>query len=305
MSFGAVLVIKHHITVGALAACTLLSGKALQPLAASINIVHNFKVILNSEYDLNKTSRLFEVSAVDIVKPTSTTQVPNLSEAFDFQVEDLSFHYPPDDKCTHLLENINLTMKQGEIIALTGDDEAGKRTLLKLFAGQLEPVQGNIIFLGKYLNQYSNTELFSKVSYISQKIEIFSGSILENITMFREELNQKACELVKSLGFQTEIDRLSKGFHTMIGVNVKEHLPTGLNRLISIARGFLFNPKLVLLDKVSVGLDVKSNICLQKYIETYKQQAMIIMITHRPAWLDMADRVYQIKNHHLIKINKH
>ncbi|MCF6776441.1 ATP-binding cassette domain-containing protein [Thiotrichales bacterium 19X7-9] len=291
VAFGAISVINGNLTVGGLAACTLLASRVLQPVGRSIGIWHRLGTIKQAEQSIQD---------LDSLQPMVTVDTPITDKKIQGHLQLNNINIKIENNL--LFNNLSIDIKPNEIIAITGANLSGKSTLLSILAGLVKPTSGEVLLDGEPIDHYDPEFLAKHIAYLPQSSVIFSGTVLENITMFRPEYDQRALSIAEKLGLDIIINRLPQGFDTPLGNTVTELLPSGINQLITIARSLLKGPEIILFDEANTTLDLASDNKCQQLLETYKDQATIIMITHRPSYLRLSDRQIEIKNHQLHEV---
>ena len=194
VSYGAMLVIDGSISVGALAACTTLAGRAVQPILRLFIVQSQ-----GANVELAR-GRLAEV--LSLPQDNSTGDKKAVSIAGNIEIVDLEFSYP--DSRRPIFAALNLTIPAGSICGITGLDLAGKSTLTRLIAGELAPTNGWIRIDRYDLNGIFRDQLKSQVAYVSQERTLFEGTILENIAMFRSAAaTEEALSAARLIGLET------------------------------------------------------------------------------------------------------
>lgn len=291
VAFGAMFVIQGNLTIGGLAACTLLSSRVLQPVSRSIGLWHRFKSITQAEDSISSIFALKQDKRAIKIKDE------NMQIEGNYHLEDVSFSYNQIE----LFKSISFEIKQGDTVAILGNNLSGKSTLLMMLAGLTYPTEGKIKLDGQSIFNYSSEILAEKISYLPQSSSIFSGTVLDNITMFRPELNDKAIKTAEEIGLDVIINRLPQGFETVLGESIAELLPSGVNQLITIARGLIIDPKIILFDEANATLDLQSDQKINNVLLSYKGKSTIIMATHRPSLIKNANLKLHIQNKKIFK----
>ncbi|MBF0420787.1 MAG: ATP-binding cassette domain-containing protein [Magnetococcales bacterium] len=290
VAFGAILVVEHQLTIGGLSACTMLSGRALQPLQRAVGIWTRFQTIRLAK---DRVAKIFELPIDESMdKPPIPKVVGRLT------LEDASFGF--DDKKPPLLHDLNLDVAPGEIIGISGDNGSGKTILLWLMMGALRPTKGRVLIDGYDLATHNVRSIKDSVSYLPQVGMLFRGSILENIHMFRNQYVNEAIHVAKLLELEEFVSKLPKGFETVIDDGADESIPRGIKQRITLARSLVTHPKVVLFDEANTGVDGRGDENLKNVLLGMKNQATIILISARPSLLSLANRSFLLKNGTLI-----
>ena len=290
---GSLLVIDGTLTMGGLAACTLLSGRAMQPLQRAMGAWTRFQDV--------RIARKRFLSILNLeVDPTAQIEQPKLQGDEVLELNDVSFAYRPDDRM--VLRNINLSVAPGKAIAIRAEGNGnGRTTLIQLMAGELIPTSGTIKLGEHDLIDLSPVIKSKALSYLPSKGSVLKGTILENITMFRPKRTQAALELSRRLGLDQIAARLPRGYETIVGDSVSDILSQGVLQRISLVRGLAPQPLFVLFDEANSAIDGTGDIELRKILEETKARAGLILISHRPSLLKLADETYELKDGQLIR----
>ncbi|MFQ5971147.1 MAG: peptidase domain-containing ABC transporter [Alphaproteobacteria bacterium] len=284
---GAVFVMRGQLTLGELSACTLLAGRSVQPLLRGLRLWTQFQGLTVA---LERFSQLFRYppESVEELEPA-----PPLNDAITF--EDVTFSHEPESP--RLLDRVNLRITQGEILAITGDSGNGKTTFLSLIAGILSPTEGRILYDGRDIACYDRGTLRGRIAYIPQSPDLFQGSLMDNLTMFQGpgEIGSSVAA-AKQLGLDTIISRLPAGYDTRVGDSVEDEISDGLKQLVVTARGLAKRPDIILFDAANSAVDFASDNALRTTLLGLKDQATIVLVSHRPSLLAIADRLYRLEN---------
>lgn len=214
-------------------------------------------------------------------KPTLNTGI---------ELEDVTFGYGE----TPVLERFSMSAPAGAFTVLSGASGAGKTTITDLILGLHEPQGGAIRLDGVSLAEIDLQAWRSMVGYVPQELGLFHESVLTNVTLgdptITEEQVVKALELADAWDF---VKTLPEGVHTNVGERGAT-LSGGQRQRIGLARALVLDPKLLILDEVSSALDPETEAEICANIRNLAGQRTIIAITHRPIWINVADRVYQV-----------
>jgi len=183
------------------------------------------------------------------------------------------------------------------MVAICGNTGAGKSTLIKLIAGMYRPQAGSFSIDNLDIRQLNTMDLRRAISYVPQITSMFHGSIaqnmrLNNILATDKDLHKAAEEA----GVLDDILALPEGFDTRIGDNTSDHLPPGFLRALSMARAFVNPAKILLLDEPGASLDDESDQRLIKQLKKLKRSHTIIMISHRPSHIRIADKAVMMEH---------
>lgn len=291
VAFGTVLVIDGSLSIGGLAASTLLAGRSLQPLLRASGVWSRYQNIRVAQGRFNDIFAL---------PPESAAGLPAMPEIKgEITFSDVHFSYESDGPA--ILEGANLTIAAGASISICGQNGRGKSTILWLIMGALRPTQGQVSIDGYDLKEFDLTSLKRQIAYLPQQGALFQGTILENLSMFRgDEFDEAAMRAARTLGFDERITRLPMGYETMVANGSVDGLPGGIKQRITIARALVNQPPLILFDEANTSLDRPGDEALKKALEELKGQCTIVIVSHRPSLLNLADTVYELRDGHLV-----
>lgn len=290
VTVGAALVIQGALSIGALACTTLLTSRLAQLTARSIPVLLERQT---SEFAMDRASSLL-VLQPDIDRPT--TEVDQIEGSV--QIDDVTFSY--DLSAPPLMTVDKLRIAANEVIGIKGGQSTGKSTLLKLIAGELQPQTGHVSIDGIDMQSALQRQLQQHIRFVRNQSHMFQGTILENITMFEGgPAVLRAKSNARLIGLEKAINRLPAGFNTKIGAGASSVLPSGMLQQIMIARALTAEPKILLFDEANSSLDLASDKALIEGLKQLRGQMTQILITNRPSLLQIADRVFEIKDGHL------
>lgn len=210
---------------------------------------------------------------------------------YDIEFKNVSFAY---DKDTPVLKDVSFTAKQGEVTALVGVSGSGKTSVLRLISRLYDYDGGSILIDGRDIKNISTDSLFKDISIVFQDVTLFNTSILENIRLGNEKAGdeevKKAARLANCMDF---IEKLPEGFDTKIGENGAE-LSGGERQRLSIARAFLKDAPILILDEISASLDVDNEKKIQDSLNNLIKNKTVIIISHRLKSIEKVDKIVVI-----------
>ncbi len=279
--FGAQLVMNGHISVGQLITFNTLLSYFTNPLENIINL----QTKLQSAKVAN--NRLNEVYLVESEFSNSQTLTDSQFLTGDIRFKDLSYKYGFG---RDTLSDINLTIKQGDKVSLVGISGSGKTTLAKMIVNFFEPYKGRITINNNDLKLIDKKTLRQHINYLPQQAYIFSGSILENLTLGANQLISqediiRACEIAE---IRQDIEQMPMGYQTELSDGAG--LSGGQKQRIALARALLTKAPVLILDEATSGLDVLTE---KKVIDNLMAMAdkTIIFVAHR---LSISERTNQV-----------
>lgn len=287
--FGVYLISEGTLTMGALIACTILSGRAIAPMAQVAGLFTRYYQSVNALKSLNQVMQL----KTDIDKQEKYLHRPNLEGSIEFK--DVSFHYSNEN--IKVLNKINFKVKQGERIAIIGTIGAGKSTIAKLIMRLYSPTDGSIFVGDVAQDQINPADLRYQIGYVPQDIVLFYGSVKENISFGAAHVDDRAILTAAHIaGVDTFVKKHPEGYDLQVGERGK-NLSQGQRQTIALARALLLSPKLLVLDEPCASMDVISErrIC-QNLMQLVEKNKTLIITTHKLSMLSMVDRVLVIDN---------
>jgi ATP-binding cassette subfamily C protein CydC len=269
----------NGIYLASLALATVASFEAVLPLSSATQQ-------LGSSQEAGK--RLFEiVDASPSVR--DTTVVSPTPQSYDIAVRKLSFRYASDAPLA--LENVSFTLPQGQCLALVGPSGAGKSTIINLLLRFWDYEQGSILLGGYELRDYCQQDLARLVSVVSQDTHLFNTTIRENLLLAKPEASQQELEQAAQYAcIHDFIESLPQGYETRIGEQGL-CLSGGERQRLALARAFLKDAPLLILDEATANLDALTEQDVLHAIQTLRQGRTTLMITHRLTGLAMANQI--------------
>lgn len=220
---------------------------------------------------------------------------PNLNIPYQIELQDVSFRYPEAEKNT--LSHINLTIRQGEKLAIVGLNGAGKTTLIKLICGFLDPTEGKVLLNNINIKMYNRRDYYQLFSAVFQDFSVLDVTIAENIAQTDENINTELMEhCINQAGLTEKIKRLPNGVKTHIGKVFEDgiELSGGELQRLMLARALYKNAPIIILDEPTSALDsIAESEIYNKYNELTNGR-MAVYISHRLASTRFCDRIILI-----------
>ena len=247
---------------------------------------------------------------IELLEAESLIQAPavpaKLVDAFTGQLDfkSVSFAYPsrPD---TLALDEVTLTVRPGESLALVGPSGAGKSTLLDLVLRFYDPLKGNLTLDGVDVRDLTPTELRSHIAIVSQQPALFTGSVIDNIRFGRPDASLDEVRAAAESAFASEfIELLPQGYDSFLG-EAGVRLSGGQRQRLAIARAILNDPEILLLDEATSALDAESERKVQIALEKLMNGRTSLVIAHRLATVMNVDRIAVLENGRLIATGTH
>ncbi|ACK71911.1 cyclic nucleotide-regulated ABC bacteriocin/lantibiotic exporter [Gloeothece citriformis PCC 7424] len=296
--YGATLVIQDQLTIGQFVAFNMLIGKVLSPVLSLANLWDELQEVLIS---VERLDDIFS-TAPEEVPGNPMLILPPLKGEVKF--EKVSFRYDTDQE-RNTLENISFEVKAGQTIAIVGRSGSGKSTLVKLLQGLYLPDQGNIWIDGHDIRHVSPQSLRSQLGVVPQDCFLFSGTIVENITLYRPEYTlEQVVEVAKLAEAHGFIQGMPLGYNTKVGER-GANLSGGQRQRIAIARALLGNPKILILDEATSSLDTESERRFQENLTSLRRNRTTFIIAHRLSTVHHADCILVLDRGILVEKGTH
>lgn len=210
---------------------------------------------------------------------------------FGIELQEVSFGYNDDHQ---VLKKVSFCAEQGEVTALVGMSGCGKTSILRLVSRLYDYDRGKISISGKDLKEISTRTLFDNISIVFQDVTLFNASVLDNIRIGRENATTEEIKEASRLANCDDfINRLPQGYDTIIGENGAS-LSGGERQRLSIARAFLKNSPIILLDEISASLDVDNEQKIQQSLNQLTKNKTVLIISHRLKSIENADKIVVI-----------
>jgi ATP-binding cassette subfamily C protein LapB len=283
---GVFLIFDGELTVGALIACTILTGRAMAPLSQVAGILTRFNQSMVSLRTLDN------VMNMPIERPAGKQFVhrPNLRGAIEFR--DVSFTYPNQEILA--VENASFAIKPGERVGVIGKIGSGKSTIEKLILGLYEPSQGSIRIDGTDIKQVDPADLRRNIGYVAQDIFLFFGSVKDNIAMGAPYVDDAAIlRAARISGVDSFISKHPHGFDLQVGER-GENLSGGQRQSIAIARALVRDPSILILDEPTSAMDKGSEDWFISRLKETMEGRTLIVVTQRVSLLTLVDRLIVI-----------
>lgn len=211
--------------------------------------------------------------------------------SYDIEFDKVSFSY---DKDTEVLKNVSFTAKQNEVTALVGVSGCGKTSILRLMSRLYDHDGGSIRIGGLDIKELSTKSLFEKLSIVFQDVTLFNTSVLENIRIGKKTAtDEEVIQAARLANCEEFIRRLPEGYKTMIGENGAT-LSGGERQRLSIARAFLKDSPIIILDEIAASLDVENEKKIQDSLNRLILDKTVIIISHRLKSVENADKIVVI-----------
>ena len=282
---GAGFVINNKLTTGDWLSFFTLLALFSTPLSQIANIGKEVRS------GLVIATRIFEI--IELEDEWTNKSGKNIPNTFKYiSLENIFFKYPNRQ---NLLDNFSIQIDTGSIVALYGKNGSGKSTVTSILTSLYNSDSGIITIDGTDIKEYSLKEWRNMISIVPQKLEILTGTILENIVPGDTNIDFKYLyQIIDELELTNFFKILPKGIETILTEN-SSLISRGEQQRIAVARAIYRRPKLLILDEATASLDANSESNILKMVLKMKEQGcMILMITHRESDLEIADKIVRL-----------
>lgn len=278
-ALGAYLVITGEGTPGILVACTILLGRALAPVE---QVVGSWRVLAEGRLAFSRLSELLG----DAERQPERMTLPAPSGRLHAQ--GLVFRPPQSERM--ILAGVSLSLEPGESLAITGPSGAGKSTLVRLLTGLWKPNAGAVRLDHVDLAQWPREALGPWLGYVPQDVELFAGTVADNIARLGEVDADKVVQAAQRAGVHELILALPEGYDTVVDT-LGVMLSPGQRQRIALARALYGDPKLLVLDEPNSNLDGAGELALAEALKALRGQVTVIVVTHRSTLVQHMDKL--------------
>lgn len=285
LGLGAYLVIRGEMSSGGMIAGSILMGRALAPVDLLLGTWKHLVAARGSFERLEKMLNTFPARAESMALPAPRG---NLS------VEAVVAKAPSSNDV--ILKGVSFSLLQGESIAVIGPSASGKSTLARLLVGVWPAASGKVRLDGADVFSWNKLELGPHIGYLPQDVELFEGTIAENIARFGKIDHEKVIDAAQQTGVHDMILHFPQGYDTPIGVS-GGFLSGGQRQRIALARAVYGHPSLIVLDEPNASLDDAGELALVKAVESLKKAGCtVILITHRTSIISSVDKILVLRD---------
>jgi len=286
LAVGAYLVIHQEATAGIIIAGSILSARALAPVDLAIAHWKGFVAARQSWHRLNK---LLETMPA----PTVQTLLQNPSSRLS--VEGVSIVPPGDQKV--IVQDVTFALQAGNGLGVIGPSGSGKSSLVRALVGVWQPFRGKVRLDGAALDQWSSDVLGRHVGYLPQDVELFAGSVAQNISRFDPDASADSIiAAAKEAGVHEMIIKMRDGYDTQIGEQGAA-LSAGQAQRVALARALFGNPFLIVLDEPNSNLDTEGDEALTRAVRAARERgAIVVVVAHRPIGIEAVDQLLVLKD---------
>ncbi len=283
--YGVFLVSEGTVSMGGMVAAVLLSSRTLAPLAQIANL---FGRANNAKTSYKRLASFMEETkdADQEIKNKSAIRKDKLGS---LEFKGVTYRYPGADIDT--LRNINLKINHGEKVAILGRNGSGKSTLMKLASGLFKSSDGLVMYDGSDIKQLHTDDLSRSIGIVLQDVQLFSGSVKDNITMGRKDISQEDMISASKLsGLDDFISRIPGGYDLQLSDGGKG-LSGGQRQSIALARSIVHKPSHFILDEPTSAMDMNAENMFIKQVGSILSESTMLIVTHRMPLLNLVDRI--------------
>jgi PrtD family type I secretion system ABC transporter len=287
LAVGAYLVIHQEATAGIIIAGSILSARALAPVDLAIAHWKGFVAARQSWHRLN---RLLE----SVPAQANQTLLQNPSSRLS--VEGVSI-VPPGGDQKIIVQDVTFALAAGNGLGVIGPSGSGKSSLVRVLVGVWQPLRGKVRLDGAALDQWSSDVLGRHVGYLPQDVELFAGSVAQNICRFDPEAKSDAIiGAAKEAGVHEMIIKMRDGYDTQIGEQGTA-LSAGQAQRVALARALYGDPFLIVLDEPNSNLDTEGDEALTRAVRAARERgAIVVVVAHRPIGIEAVDQLLVLKD---------
>ncbi|MDA3790765.1 MAG: type I secretion system permease/ATPase [Desulfobacula sp.] len=280
---GAWLTLKNECTPGIMISSSIIMGRALAPIQQGMA---TWKMTVDARGAYQRLSRLISANAnlekMSLPDPKGKLDVEGITLAIGGR---------------YVLRNITLKLNPGESLGLIGPSAAGKTTLCRVLLGLWESAGGKVRLDGADIFSWDSDELGKFIGYLPQDVELFPGTVKDNIARMGEPDSDKVVEAAQKAGVHELILNLPEGYDTYIGGSAANLLSGGQRQRVALARAIYGTPKFVILDEPNSNLDEIGEQALMQSLQRLRQEEITtIIVTHKPTILSSVDKILMIKD---------
>ncbi len=284
---GAYLVLEREFTPGAMIAGSILLGRALAPIE---NAIDTWKQLVAARAAYDRLNLFFS----EYHEPSSRTKLEMPPPRGNLSASGVVYAYPGTNHA--IIRGTTFEILAGEVIAIIGPSGAGKSTLARLLMGVVAPIGGSVRLDGIEIKNWDREQLGPYDGYLPQDVELFAGTIAENIGRFSQLDSEAVMAAAKRAGVHELVSELPQHYDTQLGERGMT-LSGGQRQRLGLARALYGNPVLVILDEPNANLDSEGEEHLLRVIASLKQEGCtVVFIAHRPSMLSSADRIILLRD---------
>jgi ATP-binding cassette subfamily C protein len=286
LAVGAYLVINQEASAGVIIAGSILSARALAPV--DLAIAH-WKAFVAARQSWHRLTRLLEqmpaqAMPIQLQVPTSRLSVEGVAMV------------PPGDQRL-IVQDVTFALAAGNGLGVIGPSGSGKSSLIRALVGVWQPARGKVRLDGATLDQWSSDALGHHIGYLPQDVELFGGTIAQNISRFDPEATSDGIiAAAKEAGVHEMIIKMREGYNTQVGEQGTA-LSAGQAQRVALARALYGNPFLIVLDEPNSNLDTEGDEALTRAVRAARERgAIVVVVAHRPIGIEAVDQILMLSD---------
>lgn len=286
--FGVYKISEGEITTGALIACTILTGRALAPMAQVASLMTRYFQSVNALQSVDQVMQL------PVERPPGVKHLHRPYLSGDIEFRDVNFNYPAEEVSS--LKNVNVRIRAGERVGIIGRIGSGKTTFAKMLIGLYQPTEGSILIDDTDILQIDPAELRDNIGYVPQDIVLFYGSVKENICLGAPYSDDaEILRAAQIAGVDRFVSQHPQGYDMQVGER-GQSLSGGQRQSISLARALLRDPSILVLDEPTNSMDDSTEAQLRSTLKDQVYGRTLILVTHKGSMLSLVDRLIVFDN---------
>ena len=286
LGVGAYLVIHQQATAGIIIAGSILSARALAPVDLAIAHWKSFVAARQSWHRLTHLLEQMPVKAAPTLLQDPSSRL---------SVEGVGIAAPGDPK--PIIQEVTFALAAGSGLGVIGPSGSGKSSLARALVGVWQPVRGKVRLDGAALDQWSSDVIGRHIGYLPQDVELFAGSVAQNICRFDPEARpERVLAAAKEAGVHEMIIKMRDGYNTQVGENGAA-LSAGQAQRVALARALYGEPFLIVLDEPNSNLDTEGDEALTRAVRAARERgAIVVVVAHRPIGIEGVDQILVLKD---------
>ena len=292
--YGSGEIINGLLSVGVLVAFLFYLNSFFNPIIQLTTFYNSYQSAVTG---FDRVLQVLE-TPVEVREPEESQRVPSGESLGEIEFQNVSFGYDPS---VPVLKNISLKIDSNEVVAIVGQTGAGKSSLVSLILRFYDPQKGSVLIDGVDVREMKFNEYRSKISIVPQDPFLFQATIVDNIRYGRQDAaDDEVIEVARKVGLDEFVRRFPEGYRTMIN-EAATNLSMGQKQMICFARALLRNPKILILDEATSGVDPVAEVQLQKALALLLKKRTAIIIAHRLSTIRLADRIIVLQGGEIVE----
>jgi len=290
--YGVYQITDLHLSLGGLIAVVMLSARAVAPMGQIASLITNFQQTQTAYRSLDGLMNQ------PVERPENKQFVRRPEFEGSIQLKSVTFSYPHAEKIT--LSDVSLSIRPGEHVGIIGKVGSGKTSITKLIVGLYGPAEGTILIDDIDINQIDPADLRHHIGYLSQDIDLMSGSIRDNLVFKDPHIDDdRLIEVSKICGVDQFVNKLPMGFDTSVGEQ-GAWLSGGQRQSIALGRALLLDEPILILDEPTNSMDNTTEAIIRKKLFDYTREKTLILVTHKAPMLDLVERLVVIDDGRIV-----